>query len=664
MATTALMPIHARGKSASSAIKDTINYVKNPDKTEKGEYISGYACHPYTADAEFMLSKREYINRTGRVRGKDDVIAYHLRQSFAPGEITPELANQIGMETAKRFTHGNNAFIVATHTDKHHIHNHIVFSAVTLDCERKFRNFWGSTKALRRLNDLICLEHGMSIVAQPRSHGRSYKNWLENRAAPSQRDSLREAIDTALQQHPRDIEAFIQLMQDAGWQVKRGKHLAFRRPIEQRFKRLDSLGEEYSLAQVQAVIQGKSKHISCFHSHKKLFEIQALQSLIDIQQNLKEGKGGGFVHWAGKFNTKQAAKALLRFSELGLQRIFKMAEDDMNVREIAEALTKERIINPSTYKTLNGDTRFVKHNLYRNEFQWCGVTIHKILTDRVYCGDMINHKCEVINYKTKERVRVPLDQRIIVKNTHEAIISEQQFARVQERLRSRAPGPRYQLDDPIKDYLFCSECGRPLSIASRKQASGVQVIMRCMYHYTHPEVCAHPHAANLTYIQRDVIRQVKEYLLSIPYEKWLEDAWRSEDFSRQQTSIIIAKKQIAQQLNIDQASIQEDKASSLKAELAAFEHKQQALEETVRLEIEQAIGKIKDMTQLPSYIIESLINRIEVGYRGEIEKDKVPIRVQFLSFQNATNKRESIFFIKESPISLLQIANSILDKED
>lgn len=107
MATTRLIPLHTgKGRNFGKAIRNVIGYVSNPKKTHQGELVTGFGCNPETADGEFLLMKREYIARTGRRRGKDDVIAYHLRQSFVPGEITPEEANRIGCELAKRFTHG------------------------------------------------------------------------------------------------------------------------------------------------------------------------------------------------------------------------------------------------------------------------------------------------------------------------------------------------------------------------------------------------------------------------------------------------------------------------------------------------------------------------------------------------------------------------------
>ena len=124
MATSRIMPLHiGKGRTESQAISDIIDYAANPHKTDNGRLITGFGCDSRTADAEFLLAKRQYIAATGRMRGADDVIAYHVRQSFLPGEITPEEANRLGVEFAKRFTKGNHAFVVCTHIDKAHIHN-------------------------------------------------------------------------------------------------------------------------------------------------------------------------------------------------------------------------------------------------------------------------------------------------------------------------------------------------------------------------------------------------------------------------------------------------------------------------------------------------------------------------------------------------------------
>ena len=196
------MPLHTgKGRTAGTAISDILDYVENPDKTDGGRLITSYQCDSRIADAEFLFAKRQYIAKTGRHRGADDVLAYQIRQSFVPGEITPEEANRLGYELAMRFTKGKHAFIVCTHIDKAHIHNHIIWNSTTLDCSRKFRNFWGSTKAVRRLNDTICIENGYSIVENPKRRGKSYDKWLGDKP-PCHRDRLRMAIDAALEKSP------------------------------------------------------------------------------------------------------------------------------------------------------------------------------------------------------------------------------------------------------------------------------------------------------------------------------------------------------------------------------------------------------------------------------------------------------------------------------
>ena len=196
------MPLHTgKGRSAGTAISDILDYVENPGKTDGGRLITSYQCDSRIADAEFLFAKRQYTAKTGRHRGADDVLAYQIRQSFVPGEITPEEANRLGYELAMRFTKGKHAFIVCTHIDKAHIHNHIIWNSTTLDCSRKFRNFWGSTKAVRRLNDTICIENGYSIVENTKRRGKSYDKWLGDKP-PCHRDRLRMAIDAALEKSP------------------------------------------------------------------------------------------------------------------------------------------------------------------------------------------------------------------------------------------------------------------------------------------------------------------------------------------------------------------------------------------------------------------------------------------------------------------------------
>ena len=320
MATTRLIPLHTgKGRNFSKAIRNVIGYVSNPKKTHQGELVTGFGCNPETADGEFLLMKREYIAQTGRLRGKDDVIAYHLRQSFVPGEITPEEANRIGCELASRFTHGQHAYVVATHEDRRHVHSHIIISAVNLDCDRKFRNFWGSSKAIRRLSDTLCIQNGLSIIEQPKGHSKSYNKWLGNEAKTSQRDGLREAIDAALARQPKDFEELLTMLQRGGWEVKRGKRISLKGKGQERFKRLDSLGEDYSEAALRAIIAGKKEHHP--REKKTVQPMRQVNLLVDIQAKLQAGKGAGYERWAKVFNLKQMAQTLNYLSENNLMNI-------------------------------------------------------------------------------------------------------------------------------------------------------------------------------------------------------------------------------------------------------------------------------------------------------------------------------------------------------
>ena len=320
MATTRLIPLHTgKGRNFGKAIRNVIGYVSNPKKTHQGELVTCFGCNPETADGEFLLMKREYIAQTGRRRGKDDVIAYHLRQSFVPGEITPEEANRIGCELASRFTHGQHAYVVATHEDRQHVHSHIIISAVNLDCDRKFRNFWGSSKAIQRLSDTLCIQNGLSIIEQPKGHSKSYNKWLGNEAKTSQRDGLREAIDAALARQPKDFEELLTMLQRGGWEVKRGKRISLKGKGQERFKRLDSLGEDYSEAALRAIIAGEKEHHP--REKKTVQPMRQVNLLVDIQAKLQAGKGAGYERWAKVFNLKQMAQTFNYLSENNLMNI-------------------------------------------------------------------------------------------------------------------------------------------------------------------------------------------------------------------------------------------------------------------------------------------------------------------------------------------------------
>lgn len=311
MAATRLIALHVnKGKTVAQCLADRTDYSQNAEKTNDGEFISSYECDPKTADEEFLLSKRQYQHTTGRQQ-KNNIIAYQIRQSFKPGEITPEEANQVGYETAMRWTKGKHAFIVATHIDKAHIHNHIIYNSTSLDASRKFNNFFLSGLAVQRLSDMVCLEHGLSIIT-PKPYRERQKRTIYPKKR-TQREELCDAIDSVLSQKPKRFEDFIQSLAAMGFEFKDGKQPAFKGKEQKRFIRLRSLGEGYSKEELQAIISGKSLRKARMAPEQKQFHL-----LIDIQEKMAEGKTVGYEKWAKKYNRKEAARTVILLKEKGL----------------------------------------------------------------------------------------------------------------------------------------------------------------------------------------------------------------------------------------------------------------------------------------------------------------------------------------------------------
>ena len=301
-----------KGKTLAQCLTDRINYGINPEKTENNELISAFACDPHTADAEFLLSKNQYELVTGR-RESSNVIAYQVRQSFRPGEVTPQEANQIGYDFASRFLKGKHTFIVCAHTDKNHIHNHIYWNSTTLDGTHKFRDFFRSGNAVRRLSDLICIEHQLSVISNPQGRGESYDKWLGNKEKPSHRELLRREIDKALSQKPRDFEEFLAILAEQGYQAKQGKYITFVHSDFKQNVRMSSLGEGYTEERIRAVIKGETLHNP--QKQQNVAYESRPKTIIDLQAKLAEGKGEAYRRWATVENLKRMAKTKLYMDE-------------------------------------------------------------------------------------------------------------------------------------------------------------------------------------------------------------------------------------------------------------------------------------------------------------------------------------------------------------
>ena len=320
MAATRLIPLHVnKGKTVAQCLADRTDYSENEAKTNGGEYISSYECDPKSCDQEFLLSKREYLQIHG-FEPKRNVIAYQIRQSFKPGEVTPEEANAVGYETAMRWTKGKHAFIVATHVDKAHIHNHIIYNSTTLDCERKWRDFLRSGRTLKKVSDLVCFEHGLSVIT-PKPFGE--KDKYENpQFRGTMRDELRADIEAAFRTDPKSFEELLKYLSERDYEIKSGKNIAFRKKGNKRFLRIDTLGIEYSEENLKRRIIGADKGVEASEPVKK----RDFNLVLDIQQIIAKNKGANYERWAKRYNLKQTAKALCFLQEHGIQSLQELVD--------------------------------------------------------------------------------------------------------------------------------------------------------------------------------------------------------------------------------------------------------------------------------------------------------------------------------------------------
>ena len=311
-----------RRRTRLQSMDERIQYDEKKEKTKNGELISSYMCSPESAAQEFDVSHRLYHQLTGHTLPREhDIIMYRIVQSFKPGEITPEEANRIGYELAMRFTAGKHQFLVTTHVDKAHIHNHIEFCSVNLDCDGKFQNVKDSAMILRELNDRICREHGLSVIENPQKSTMRPGEAAAIKYGTSFKEQLRRTIDRVLAES-RDFEDFLARMRVEGYEIRQGKYLAFRGPGQTRFTRSFRLGDAYTLEALQercgkqrgdasdtakAPVQAKKTQTKKSAARPVN---RSVNLLIDIQAKIAAGKGPGYERWAKIFNLKEAAKTL------------------------------------------------------------------------------------------------------------------------------------------------------------------------------------------------------------------------------------------------------------------------------------------------------------------------------------------------------------------
>lgn len=343
MAATWIKPIHQQQRGGENALRKVVYYVTDPDKTRNGELVTAYECNTESVVDEFVLTKDDYHHLTGRNQGENEILAYHVRQAFKPGEIDADTANKLGHILAMELTGGNNAYIVATHVDKEHIHNHIIINAYNQDCERKFVNPIRSYKMLRQISDRICKDHNLSTITNP-SHSNARAD-EQRYDTPPKRTELTSMIDTILTHgNPKDFDDMLRQLQTQGCEVKRrGKTTSVKPPMAKRFFRFrtgekglpdgydeQSLRKKISETYV-AGVPDEQKTVQKIETskHENIPQNQAwktketqpktihhnasknVQLLIDIENSLKAQSSVGYKKWATAFNLQHAAEMLL-----------------------------------------------------------------------------------------------------------------------------------------------------------------------------------------------------------------------------------------------------------------------------------------------------------------------------------------------------------------
>ena len=288
-----------------STLKAAIDYICNPEKTDGKLLVSSYGCAAETADIEFSWTRRHAID-------KGTHLGRHLIQAFEPGEVTPEEAHEIGMQLAKEILGGKYEFVLTTHIDKNHIHNHLIFNAVSFTDYKHYHSNKRSYHYIRRTSDRICREHGLSVIIPGKDKGKSYIEHQAAQAGTSYKAALKKAIDRLIP-GSADFEDLLLRLQREGYEIKRGKYVSCRAPGQERFTRMKTLGVDYTEETIASRIAGGSRP-----SRRPKQRDGRISLLIDIQNNLKAQQSAGFAHWAKLNNLKQAARTMNFLTEHGI----------------------------------------------------------------------------------------------------------------------------------------------------------------------------------------------------------------------------------------------------------------------------------------------------------------------------------------------------------
>ena len=320
MAVTKIKPI-------KSTLKRALDYIQNPDKTDGKMLISSFGCSPETADIEFGFTLSQALDR-------GDNLAHHLIQSFEPGEVDYQKAHEIGKQLADAVTKGQYEYVLTTHIDKGHIHNHIIFCAANFVDYRKYNSNKRSYYGIRNLSDRLCRENGLSVlVPEKGSRGKNYAVYKKEKTAKGR---LKTAVDALIPQ-VSSFEELLSRLEAAGYEIKRGKYVSCLVPGQERYTRLKTLGADYTEEAIRERIEGRRAR-----SVKAPKTERGVSLLIDIENSIKAAQSRGYEQWAKLHNLKQAAKTLNFLTEHQISQYgeltARIAEIQIESEQAAESL--------------------------------------------------------------------------------------------------------------------------------------------------------------------------------------------------------------------------------------------------------------------------------------------------------------------------------------
>ena len=296
-------------KAIRGTLSKALAYISNPDKTEDKLLISTYGCASETAAQEF-----EWTRRIAEQKGMKPVriIARHVIQSFDVGEVTPELAHEIGKQFADEILGGKYEYVLTTHTDKNHVHNHLIFNTVDFVDHHAYKSYKKIYYDMREVSDRLCKENGLSVIPPSQNKGMGYKEYTEAKRGTSWKQKLKQTIDRFVIV-AKDYDEFLKLMQEAGYEIKTGKYISFRAEGQERFTRSKTIGENYTEERIRERIQGRNPR-----KLQRQSDRSSISLISRIQERITEVGSKGYEHKAKLTILKEAARTLNYLTENNL----------------------------------------------------------------------------------------------------------------------------------------------------------------------------------------------------------------------------------------------------------------------------------------------------------------------------------------------------------